>query len=119
VKLTTHLRLVQRSKNGWRCTSTPPMRLHGVVLRGSTGTPLLFTFNNNLFFPSFGTRKGFRIKRSKLSPLLSIREVGIKSQVHERLVPRIENTGIQTNFLVSSNYSPIFQSTNGKWIKII
>jgi hypothetical protein len=32
VKLTTHLRPVQRSKNGWSCTSTPPIRLHGVVL---------------------------------------------------------------------------------------
>jgi len=32
VKLTTHLRLVQRSKNGWSCTSTSPIRLHGVVL---------------------------------------------------------------------------------------
>jgi hypothetical protein len=34
VKLTTHLRLVLRSKS---CTSTPPIRLHGVVLRWSTG----------------------------------------------------------------------------------
>jgi hypothetical protein len=40
VKLTTHLRLVPRSKNGWSCTSTHPIRLHGVVLRGSTGTSL-------------------------------------------------------------------------------
>jgi len=32
VKLTTHLRLVSRLKNGWGCTSTPPIRLHGVVL---------------------------------------------------------------------------------------
>jgi hypothetical protein len=38
VKLTTHLRLVPRSKDGWSCTSTPSIRLHGVVLRGSTGT---------------------------------------------------------------------------------
>jgi len=30
--LTTHLRLVPRSKDGWSCTSTPPIRLHGVVL---------------------------------------------------------------------------------------
>jgi hypothetical protein len=43
VKLTTHLRLVQRSKNVWSCTSTPPIRLHGVVLRGSTGTTFTFT----------------------------------------------------------------------------
>jgi hypothetical protein len=41
VKLTTHLRLVSRSNNGWSCTSTPPMRLHGVVPSwGSTGTTL-------------------------------------------------------------------------------
>jgi hypothetical protein len=32
VKLTTHLHLVPRSKNEWRYTSTPPIRLHGVVL---------------------------------------------------------------------------------------
>jgi len=32
VKLTTHLRLVPRSKNGWSCAPTPPIRLHGVVL---------------------------------------------------------------------------------------
>jgi hypothetical protein len=45
VKLTTHLRLVPRSKKGWSSTSTPPIRLHGVVLRGSTGTtPVTFPF---------------------------------------------------------------------------
>jgi hypothetical protein len=27
---------VHRSKNGWSCPSTLPIRLHGVVLRGST-----------------------------------------------------------------------------------
>jgi hypothetical protein len=32
-----HSPLVPRSKNGWNCTSTPPIRIHG-VLRGSTGT---------------------------------------------------------------------------------
>jgi hypothetical protein len=32
VKLTTHLQLVPRSKNEWIYTSTPPIRLHGVVL---------------------------------------------------------------------------------------
>jgi hypothetical protein len=32
VKLTSHLHLVQRSKNEWSYTSTPPIRLHGVVL---------------------------------------------------------------------------------------
>jgi hypothetical protein len=32
VKLTTHLRLVPRSESECTCTSTPPMRLHGVVL---------------------------------------------------------------------------------------
>jgi hypothetical protein len=32
VKLTTHLRLVPRSKNVWSCISIPPIRLHGVVL---------------------------------------------------------------------------------------
>jgi hypothetical protein len=44
VKLTAHLRLVSRSKNGWSCTSTPPIRLHGVVLRRSTGTTLLHLY---------------------------------------------------------------------------
>jgi hypothetical protein len=32
VKLTTHLHLVPRSKNEWSYTSTPPIRLHGVML---------------------------------------------------------------------------------------
>jgi hypothetical protein len=32
VKLTTHIHLVPRSKNEWRFTSTPPIRLHGVML---------------------------------------------------------------------------------------
>jgi hypothetical protein len=32
VKLITHLHLVPRSKNEWSYTSTPPIRLHGVVL---------------------------------------------------------------------------------------
>jgi hypothetical protein len=32
VKLTTHLHLVPRSKNEWSCTTTSPIRLHGVVL---------------------------------------------------------------------------------------
>jgi hypothetical protein len=32
VKLTTHLRIVPRSKNEWSYISTPPIRLHGVVL---------------------------------------------------------------------------------------
>jgi hypothetical protein len=32
VKLTIHLHLVPRSKNAWSCTSTPLVRLHGVVL---------------------------------------------------------------------------------------
>jgi hypothetical protein len=35
VKLTTHLLLVPRSKNGWSCTSTPSICLHGVVLGGA------------------------------------------------------------------------------------
>jgi hypothetical protein len=50
VKLTTHIRLGMRSKNGWSCTSTPPIPLHGVVLRGSTGTILPL--------PVFGTVPG-------------------------------------------------------------
>jgi len=32
VKLTTHLHVVPTSKNEWSYTSTPPVRLHGVVL---------------------------------------------------------------------------------------
>jgi hypothetical protein len=32
VKLTTHLHLVPRSKNAWSYTSTPPIRLNGVML---------------------------------------------------------------------------------------
>jgi len=33
VKLTVHLHLVPKSKNAYSYTSTPPIRLHGVVLR--------------------------------------------------------------------------------------
>jgi hypothetical protein len=32
MKLTTHLHLVPRTKNAWSYTSTPPIRLNGVVL---------------------------------------------------------------------------------------
>jgi len=32
VNLTTHLHLVPKSKNVWGYTSTPPIRLHGVML---------------------------------------------------------------------------------------
>jgi hypothetical protein len=32
VKLTIHLHLVQEIKNAWSYTSTPPIRLHGMVL---------------------------------------------------------------------------------------
>jgi hypothetical protein len=37
------------SKNGWSCTSTPPIRLHGVALKGSTGAilPLPFLVTRN------------------------------------------------------------------------
>jgi hypothetical protein len=61
VKLTTHLRLVQRSKNGWSCTSTPPIRLHGVVLRGSTGGTILnpSTFRLHEFPRGIPFRVGF------------------------------------------------------------
>jgi hypothetical protein len=37
VKLTTHPHLVPRSKNAWNYTSTPPVRLHGVVLSWAQG----------------------------------------------------------------------------------
>jgi hypothetical protein len=41
VKLTTHLRLVPRSKNGWSCTSTPTYAFMAwCLVRGSTGTTL-------------------------------------------------------------------------------
>jgi len=30
--MTTHLHLVPRSKDAWSYTSTPPIRLHGVIL---------------------------------------------------------------------------------------
>jgi hypothetical protein len=38
VKLTTHLHLLLRSKNEWSYSSTPPIRLHGVMLSQITGT---------------------------------------------------------------------------------
>jgi hypothetical protein len=56
VKLTTHLRLVPRSKNGWSCTSTPPMRLQRVVITwGSAETTFyiyVFIYSHvGFFFP--------------------------------------------------------------------
>jgi hypothetical protein len=45
VKLTIHLSLVLRSKKGWSCTSTPPIRPHGVVLSsGEHRDNFTFTF---------------------------------------------------------------------------
>jgi hypothetical protein len=44
VKLTTHLHLVQRSENVWRYPSTPPIRLHGVMLSQAQGQLCLLTF---------------------------------------------------------------------------
>jgi len=41
VKLTTHLRLVPGSKNGWSCTSTPPIRLNA-QLGGAQGQLYLY-----------------------------------------------------------------------------
>jgi hypothetical protein len=54
VKLTTHLHLVPRSKNEWSYTSTPPVRLHGVVLKQkSSGTPLPLPLSGPIvLFPS-------------------------------------------------------------------
>jgi len=47
VKLTTHLYLVPRSKNAWSYTSTPPIRLRGVMLvKKSTGTTFPFRVSN-------------------------------------------------------------------------
>jgi hypothetical protein len=49
VKLTTYLHLVPRSKNGWSYNSTPPIRLHGVVLIKNAQRQLylyLFTFTH-------------------------------------------------------------------------
>jgi hypothetical protein len=37
-------RLVPRSKNGWSCNSTPPIRLHGVVLSEREHRDNFFTF---------------------------------------------------------------------------
>jgi hypothetical protein len=58
VKLATHLRLVPRSRDGWSCTSTPPMRLHDVVLNwGSTGTTLSFVLLRQLFCRFIGFKR--------------------------------------------------------------
>jgi hypothetical protein len=47
--MTTHLRPVPRSKSGWSCTSTPPMRLHGVVLGwGNIGATLPLPLEGSL-----------------------------------------------------------------------
>jgi hypothetical protein len=48
VKLTTYLHLVLRSKNAWNYTSTPPVRLHGVMLsyKKAQGQLYLFTYTS-------------------------------------------------------------------------
>jgi hypothetical protein len=42
VGLATHLHLVPRSGSAWSCASTPPIRLHGVVLCWAQGQLHLF-----------------------------------------------------------------------------
>jgi hypothetical protein len=42
VKMTTRLHLVSRSKNQWSYTSTPPVRLHSVVLNLKKGPRQLY-----------------------------------------------------------------------------
>jgi len=59
VKLTTYLHLVPRSKNAWSYSSTPPIRLHGVVLskkkhRGNFN--FTFTFYPLLQIVGLGSR---------------------------------------------------------------
>jgi hypothetical protein len=44
VNATTHLQLVPRSNNAWSYTSTPPIRLHGLVLSLKHGDSFTFTF---------------------------------------------------------------------------
>jgi len=44
VELTTHLHLVPRSKNEWSYISTPPIRLHGVVLSQAQGQLYLLPY---------------------------------------------------------------------------
>jgi hypothetical protein len=43
-KLTTHLLLVPRSKNVWIYTSTPPIRLHGVMLSSAQEQIYLYLY---------------------------------------------------------------------------
>jgi hypothetical protein len=45
VKLTTNLHPSAEVKNAWSYTSTPPIRLHGVVLSRSTRTTLPLPFS--------------------------------------------------------------------------
>jgi len=78
MKLTTHLHLVPGSKNVRSCTSTPPIRLHGVALSYSTGTtlPLQFIFRLNplvfFFLNSVGLLHYYiRLLREEISILLS------------------------------------------------
>jgi hypothetical protein len=61
VKLTIHLHLVPRSKNEWSYTSTPPIRLHGVVFSSSTGITLTF--------PIFGLEKVDRWNPTRTSAI--------------------------------------------------
>jgi len=52
-KLTTHHYLVPRSRNEWSYTSTPPIRLHGVVLSLKNRKTASFLYLFFLYSPSY------------------------------------------------------------------
>jgi hypothetical protein len=57
MKLTTHLHLLPRPNNEWSYTSTPPIRLHGVVLSSK---------NHRNYFTFTATLHGVRTQKKSI-----------------------------------------------------
>jgi hypothetical protein len=72
LKLTSHLHVVPRSKNEWSYISTPPIRLHGVALRGNLTFTFYFTYPPMPSLPSGLFPLGFATKILYASPLCPI-----------------------------------------------
>jgi hypothetical protein len=84
MKLTTPLYLVPRSKNAWGYITTPPIRLHGVVLSLAQGQlHLIFTFNNTIHYINR------EIKRANI-PRSTILKVKVKFSLCLNLAPSHE-----------------------------
>jgi hypothetical protein len=96
------------SKNGWSCTSTPPIRLHDVVLRESTGTTLPFTF----YVLQFGNHVSYSKSKALLSLCLTKHHT-MKYCGSGGIAPCILNPGIRWKWVVS--FMPRLMVKTGEW----